>query len=363
MRISHIVCIVLVWLTASNTASVRGQQITSVAGTDDLPQGTIGTVLTIRGDGFGQHKPKVTLTDPSGGKSYSLHVLSHTPFEVCARIDKAVAGDLQLAVDPKGKTTAAIVAPQPVTVREPNVLNGNVLDPPVPFLVATIPGATVDLHGEFFGTKKPHARIGGVKAKVQAFSDTIVHVIVPKHAPAGSQLIELSNAIGTSTREILVIPLKGVPEAADPAHVQLVCAVEGIAVSLDVTSASVGTTVSQLAGTAVTWIEVRAKSPDGVHHLGCRLLLNAGSARPPFTLAAPFDDPASAHVDFSLSGAVTKSSPPPGLFYTPAEPFAFEVSQLDPVLHTAHVVFGGTMDKTQFTQTEVLGDGSFTIAP
>jgi len=143
------------------TVSAAAQSIDTV----EPAEGTVGTVVTISGDGFGAAKPKAFLRDAGTGKKYALKVTSNVDGQLVAEVKKAVAGALDLVVQPKGKGIAEIVAEEGFIVRAPEIVA--LLDAPggEPVTEAN-PGEEFTVVGSFFGPKKAKVRIGGKAAKV-----------------------------------------------------------------------------------------------------------------------------------------------------------------------------------------------------
>lgn len=157
--------------------------------------GTVGTVLTIDGSGFGATKPKVTLADGKSGVSLPLKVTAFSDAQITAEVvpgrakTAARQGLFEVRVAPRGGEE--FVAAQ-----------GFVIEPPV--VEETSPGSiapkgALTVTGTRFGTKKGKVEIGGKKAKVTNWTDTEVSATAHKKTPAGMQDVTVSNLIGEAT--------------------------------------------------------------------------------------------------------------------------------------------------------------------
>lgn len=189
-------------LWAALVAPATGQAIETVS----PDEGTLGTVLTVTGDGFGDKKPKAFLRDPVSGKKYALKITANADGELTAEIKKAVAGALDLVVIPKGSDE--IVAAAAFEVLTPQVLM--LLDGPGGDVVTQAAGGdTFVAVGNHFGPKKGRVRVGGKAAKVVSWEPnglapseglegaTDMAVIqMPKSLANGLWPLEFSNKIG-----------------------------------------------------------------------------------------------------------------------------------------------------------------------
>jgi hypothetical protein len=351
------------------TGPAHGQQITSVQGLDGHSQGVIGTKLYIQGEDFGQLKPKVTLTDPVTGKAFKLKVTQHGNSHAYALIKKAVVGDLQLALLPKG-ADVPVLADAPVTILAPalDVLAGA---PAFGQLWPHLAGSTTTVWGTNFGCGKLKARVAGKAAKVYYPSTESATVRIPKNTPPGEHLFELSNGAGTCSAPIWIRPGQKHPDTLDPAQVSLQLEVEGVPVSMQVTSAQLGSTVSLASGLARPFLIVGAKEP--VSQLGLFLFVRLGDgATAPAVLAAPFVPLAGeADVDFGafiqdlddVPWTPGDGMPPPLMGWDPVAPFTLALAQLDPLQHTAQVEFGGPLEGGTPSMESITVVGTVSIAP
>ncbi len=179
---------------AGVVAATWAQSITTV----DPGDATIGTQITITGQGFGDAKPKVSIVPRLNGKTgprpFKLGVVTLSDTQIVAAVKKAAEGTYSVVVQPKGGEP--ITAPLPFHIVLP-VLDG--VEPATPER-----NTDVTLTGTFFGTKKPKVTIGGKKAKVLEFSDTSITARVHKKTPLGSQTVVVTNRIGPNTVPVAV---------------------------------------------------------------------------------------------------------------------------------------------------------------
>ena len=153
----------LLALSVGLLGTARAQDITSVS----PAEGTLGTVLTIDGSGFGTNKPKVFLLDPVTNKKYVLKVTAYGDDSVTAEIKKVVAGTLDLVVQPKGGVQ--IVEAAAFEGRAP-AITGIVEQLGGAELTQAEPNQEFTVVGDFFGTKKGKVKIGGKPAKVVSWT-------------------------------------------------------------------------------------------------------------------------------------------------------------------------------------------------
>jgi hypothetical protein len=352
-------------------APARGQAITSVEGLDGLAQGTIDTVVHINGSGFGEKKPKVTLTDAATGKAYKLKVTQHGETHVLAIIKQAIVGELQLAVVPEGAAAAPALAPAPFTVL-PMVVEP--LDGPPAYgqIHPTVPGEGTFVHGIHFGTGKLTARVAGKAAKVYSSDDDRAYVRVPGSTPPGEQLLELSNGASSCSGTVWVWPQKKKhPDTLAPKQVSLQLMVDEAEVAVVVTKAMLGQTLPADGGAPRLFLKVDATMPAidaGLHFL---VRFGEGDVAPTL-LEYPFIvGTGEAGVQISMYSTLpfwflagAGSSPPPGGAFGPKQPFEITLEQLDPQAHTAQLQFAGTLGGGPWggnPPTFVIG--SLTIAP
>lgn len=166
--------------------------------------GTIGTLVTIRGTGFGEKKGKVTLT--GGARPISLKVLSWNEGgsgEIVAAIGNAQAGDYGVSVYPKFPKGVEISEDSAITINSPSIMD---------YSESGFPGDLCSLSGSFLGTGKGKLYIQydstkGLKRKAckvltwpsSSQSGTElgdVDFIVPKGIPAGAHQLLLVNKVG-----------------------------------------------------------------------------------------------------------------------------------------------------------------------
>ncbi len=176
-------------LTAALAApAARAQAVIADVSPDN---GTLGSVLTITGSGFGSAKPKVFLQAEGAKKKYALKVTAFADDAITAEVRKAVQGDLTLNLQPKIKGAAAASAA--FTVNTPGV---TLLNP-----TGGLPNAEIQLTGTDFGNKKLKVLINGKKAKVLTSDQTSATFRIPKSVPSGEWMVEVQNKIGEASAD------------------------------------------------------------------------------------------------------------------------------------------------------------------
>ncbi len=153
--------------------------------------GTVGTELTITGEGFGTKRGRVYI----GG--VACKVLSWSDTSIRCRVTKPLpAGSHAVGIEPKGGS--AIVMDSAFTVRPPEI---DSVEPPYGSA-----GGRIMIQGRFFGTKKPGVSLGTKKCKVlsstmnSATGVSSVVFLVPKGLAPGTYDLVLTNQIGSVTR-------------------------------------------------------------------------------------------------------------------------------------------------------------------
>ena len=152
-------------------------------------EGTIGTIVTIKGNNFGASKNKVLIGN------VALSVLSWGSSEILASLNKTPpSGTYSVTVQPKTKGAQPITEANLFTVRTPEI------DSVSPNSGA--PGQTITISGKFFGTKKGKVTIGGKACKVTSWKmDTTtgastIEGVVPKGLKEGTYDLKVINTIG-----------------------------------------------------------------------------------------------------------------------------------------------------------------------
>jgi len=187
--------------------TARAQDITTVT----PAEGTIGTVITIDGSGFGTVRPKVTLVDPATGKKYVLKVTANSDTQITGEVKRAVGGSLDVVVQPKIKGAAAITETAGFLVRAPviSALLDSLGGSP---LTSAAPKQEFTVVGSFFGSKKGKVRIGGKPAKVVSWvpggavtegdvATDVAVVAMPVSLANGLWPIDFSNLIGLDDQQ------------------------------------------------------------------------------------------------------------------------------------------------------------------
>jgi hypothetical protein len=166
-------------------ASAAGQQIDSV----QPAQGTLGTVVVVDGSGFGSKRPQVFLEFPgaqpgSAPKKAALKLIAFTDSQVMAQIVKAQAGPCSLHVKLRtggeASTGFEIMAPQVTSVSP----------------ASAVPGGTVVLSGQYFGSKPVKVLLWDRRARVVAASDSSLTIEIPAKLPDGTFVPHVETAIG-----------------------------------------------------------------------------------------------------------------------------------------------------------------------
>jgi hypothetical protein len=155
-------------------------------------EGTLGTVLTIDGAGFGTKKPIVKLVDTLTGKSTPLAISEWSDTHVVGKLKKGTpAGARDVTLKPKIKGGLVFVAPGAFTVQAPQPQS---VDPAV-----AGPKEAVTVSGQHFGSKKGKLFIAGKPAKLTAWSDGAIGALVPKKAAGGVVDVRVVNPMGETT--------------------------------------------------------------------------------------------------------------------------------------------------------------------
>jgi hypothetical protein len=161
-------------------------------------KGTIGTLITIRGSGFGQSKGKVVL-----GGTFAQKVISWSDTEIQCWITKApVPGTHDLVVQSK---SGGIPFPKAFTMSAP------VIETVSPGKGRV--GDAASISGFHFGSKKGKVYLGGMPCKVTSWgmiSATTgvskIEFLVPKKVSPGSLDLQIVNKVGAGTESFEVIP-------------------------------------------------------------------------------------------------------------------------------------------------------------
>ncbi len=156
-------------------------------------EGTIGTVLTISGSGFGTKNGKVAV----GGAS--LKILDWTEDSIQCALSKALQPD----------TYDVIIRPQtkgatPITFRNGFAVKAPEIDSVEPTSGSV--GGQITINGFFFGTKKGKVTLGKKTCKVLSWEmdettgDSEIRFFVPKGlTPGVNELIVVTTGVGSDT--------------------------------------------------------------------------------------------------------------------------------------------------------------------
>jgi hypothetical protein len=172
---------------------------------EPLHEGTIGSVFTIVGEGFGTKKPKVYLEMKGEGantKRYAVKVQTWSDTSLtCLWKKKAPAGDYGLWVKPKTKGA------DPMYMGLFRVMAPSIHDVE-PFMPSS--GHTVTVSGTFFSTNKPKIYLENTsktvtkKCRVTGYSmdpatgDSSLQFVAPFNITEGDTLV-LTNKVGEDT--------------------------------------------------------------------------------------------------------------------------------------------------------------------
>jgi IPT/TIG domain len=164
------------------TVATFAQNITDVSPS----VGSIGTTITITGNGAGTKKPSVYLTSPeTGTKKYALKVVSHSDTQIVATVSKGLVGTFDLNVK---VGSVVITATDALTLAPPSITPGQTITAAV--------GSTISLNGTHFGNKKGKVSISAANASVVSWTDTVITCKVPTKIPNGAVVVNLTNSLG-----------------------------------------------------------------------------------------------------------------------------------------------------------------------
>lgn len=159
-----------------------------------VPEGTIGTRITITGPGFGQKKGKVLI----GGLTQKIATWTNTSITVMVK-KAPLPGETayDVSIQPKQKGTPRSDLPGGFAVRNPYIN-------PLTSETHGAPGATATIKGKWFGTKKGKLYMEDQKCKVTSWTmdpttgESQIVFVVPEKIGAGSYSLEVGNKVGRS---------------------------------------------------------------------------------------------------------------------------------------------------------------------
>lgn len=196
-------------LAAAATALPRpgGSAISNIS----PPEGAFGTAVDFNGGGF-TGKPKIVLRGMVGNKSkdFPFKLKSVDSNLITSTTPKAPAGvyDVIYTLKPVNQTLAGAF-----TVKPPEISD---------FAPTQIlPGETLAIHGEFFGTAKGKISLGNTKVtKIFSWNDGDINIQIPTKTLPGLYNINLTNTAASisSAGQVLVNP--ALPSANGPDFVQ-----------------------------------------------------------------------------------------------------------------------------------------------
>jgi IPT/TIG domain-containing protein len=105
----------------------------------------------------------------------------------------------QLVTFPRGTHGECLLGVKTKGTKVPSYFGGMSIELPVISEIAPLapaPGFEATITGEFFGTRRPRVYVGGVRAKVTAWSDTSITFIVPPGLAPGLQFLDLETRAG-----------------------------------------------------------------------------------------------------------------------------------------------------------------------
>ncbi len=156
-------------------------------------EGTIGTVLTISGSGFGTRKGKVVV----GGAP--LKILDWTVDSIQGQLTRALSPNTYyVTIRPQAKGSTPISIPNGFTVKAPEIDSIEPASGPV--------GGQITINGFFFGTKKGKVTLSGKSCKVLSWEmdettgDSEIRFFVPKGlTPGVNELKVVTTGVGWDT--------------------------------------------------------------------------------------------------------------------------------------------------------------------
>jgi hypothetical protein len=194
--------LILVGLAATSAAA----QPVGLLVTPDT--GTLGTVVTVTGEGFGDKRGAVDLRTPGIKKRYRLKVLAWSDTAVTAEVKRAKLGTYTVAVRPKGK----LLPDQ--SLEAGFTLSPFVLQQITP--AAVVSGMEVVLRGPYLGKKKGRIKVGIWRAKPTRWDPVLedpgdggppigeVAFLMPKRLEHGLFDVEIRTPAGTTFLELVL---------------------------------------------------------------------------------------------------------------------------------------------------------------
>lgn len=105
----------------------------------------------------------------------------------------------QLVTFPRGTHGDCLLGVKTKGTRVPSYFGGMTIELPVIADVVpstAAPGFTATIGGSYFGTRKPRVYVGGIRAKLTAWSDTSITFIVPPGLSPGPQFLDVETRAG-----------------------------------------------------------------------------------------------------------------------------------------------------------------------
>ena len=158
-------------------------------------KGTLGTVITISGSGYGTVKGKVLIGN------VAPKILEWNDSSVrCQLLKSPSPGIYDVTIQPKG--ASPIVLSGSFTVESPEI---DSVDP-----TSGSAGDTVIVSGAFFGTKKGKVTLEGKTCKVVSWTmapttgESEIRFVVPKGLSLGTHELKVTNGVGEDTTNFIV---------------------------------------------------------------------------------------------------------------------------------------------------------------
>jgi len=168
-------------------AFAAAQDITSVS----PATATIGSTITITGNGFGTSKPVVFLSSAATGtKKFAVKVSTFSDTEIVGTVNAGVAGSFDVNVKRQANT---IIETSALTLAAPTITSFS--------SSSAAPGAGITLNGTLLGPKKGKLTVNGKPAKVTAWSDGSVVFTLATNLPNGPVDVVISNKIGSDSAD------------------------------------------------------------------------------------------------------------------------------------------------------------------
>ena len=155
-------------------------------------QGTIGTVMTMKGSGFGAAKGKVLV-----GKA-GLTILEWKDSLINCQLTRPMtAGTYNVTIQPKARGASPIILENGFTVVAPEI---DFTEPASGSI-----GEEITVNGFLFGTTKGKVTLGGKNCKILSWKmdpttgESEIHFVAPKGLSLGAHELKVTNGAGVDT--------------------------------------------------------------------------------------------------------------------------------------------------------------------